>query len=172
VVLGRSMRIIVSDTSCVIDLRKGQLLDALLELPYTIAMPRPLFDDELLNLKAEEKERLLVCGLELLDVDGTSVNTARAYRKRFKRLGLYDCFALVVAEQLEKSILLTGDKNLKKVAIEQGVEAHGVLWATDQLHKHKCCSAQRLKNALRGFLEDPLVFVPDDLIHARLRRYR
>lgn len=166
------MRIIVSDTSCVIDLRKGQLLDVILELPYTIAMPRPLFDDELLSLKDEEKEKLLEGGLQLLDVDGAGVNAAQTYRENFKRLRLYDCFALVVAEKLENSILLTGDQNLKKVAVGRGVEAHGVLWATDQLYEHKCCSAQTLKNVLRSFLGDPLVFVPDDLIHARLRRYR
>lgn len=154
------MRVIVSDTSCVIDLRKGQLLEAILDLPYTIAMPRPLFDDELLSLKDEEKERLLKGGLEVLDVDGAGVKAARAYRKSFKRLRLYDCFALVVVEKLKSSILLTGDRNLKKVAIDSGVEAHGVLWATDQLYEHKCCSAQTLKNALRSFLGDPLVFVP------------
>jgi len=168
-----STRIVVSDTSCVIDLRKGQLLDAILALPYTIAMPQPLFDDELLSLKDEEKERLIESGLQIFDVDEAGVSAARAYRRSFKRLRLYDCFALVAAERKWKnSILLTGDRNLKKVAIDRGIKAHGVLWATDQLYEHKLCSAQTLENALHLFLEDSLVFIPDKLIHARLRRYR
>lgn len=169
----RSVRIIVCDTSCVIDLRKGQLLDIVLDLPCTIAIPRPLFDDELLGLADEEKKRLLEGGLRLLDMDEAGVKAARACRRNFKRLSLYDCFALVAAEGKWKNpILLTGDRNLKKVASDRGIEVHGVLWATDQLYEHKLCSVRTLKNALRRFLEDPLVLVPDDLIHTRLRRYR
>jgi len=127
-------------------------------------MPRPLFDDELMSLGDEEKERLLESGLQILDVSKTGVNAARAYRKRFKRLRLYDCFALAAAKKKWKhSILLTGDQNLNKVPTDRGVEAHGVLWAVNQLYEHKCCSSQTLKNALRRFLEDPLVFIPDDL---------
>ena len=49
------MRIIVSDTSCIIDLRKADLLEALLALPYTFVMPDALFEDELLSLTPAEK---------------------------------------------------------------------------------------------------------------------
>ena len=40
------MRIIVSDTSCMIDLRKAALLGAILALPYTLVMPDTLFEEE------------------------------------------------------------------------------------------------------------------------------
>lgn len=33
------MRIVVSDTTCMIDLRKVALLEAFLRLPYTVVMP-------------------------------------------------------------------------------------------------------------------------------------
>ena len=42
------MRIIVSDSSCIIDLGKSSLIRAVLQLPYTFVMPDVLFEDELL----------------------------------------------------------------------------------------------------------------------------
>ena len=51
------MRIIVSDTSCLIDLRKAALLAAFLRLPFgEILIPNSLFEDELLSFSVEEKE--------------------------------------------------------------------------------------------------------------------
>jgi hypothetical protein len=39
------MRLIVSDTSCLIDLRKASLLEALIRLPYEIGIPDVLFEE-------------------------------------------------------------------------------------------------------------------------------
>ena len=38
------MRIIVSDSSCLIDLRKVGLVEAFLKLPYEFLIPNTLFD--------------------------------------------------------------------------------------------------------------------------------
>ena len=57
------MRIIVSDSSCLIDLRKTSLLDVFLRLPYEILIPNTLFEDELLKFTAEQKKGLLRAGL-------------------------------------------------------------------------------------------------------------
>ena len=53
------MRIVVSDSSCLIDLRKASLLDALVRLPYELLIPNTLFEDELLKFTAEQKRALL-----------------------------------------------------------------------------------------------------------------
>jgi predicted nucleic acid-binding protein len=39
------MRLIVSDTSCLIDLRKASLLEALIRFPYEISIPEVLFEE-------------------------------------------------------------------------------------------------------------------------------
>ncbi len=52
------MRIVVSDTSCMIDLMKAALLDAVLSLPHTFVMPNTLFEDEWLSLSAKDKKLL------------------------------------------------------------------------------------------------------------------
>jgi len=39
------MRIVVSDSSCLIDLRKVSMLDSLLRLPYEFLIPNTLFEE-------------------------------------------------------------------------------------------------------------------------------
>jgi hypothetical protein len=58
------MRIIVSDSSCLIDLRKASLLNVFLRLPCEILVPDTLFEDELLlRFSPAQKELLLQGGL-------------------------------------------------------------------------------------------------------------
>jgi len=53
------MRIVVSDSSCLIDLRKVSLLDAFLKLPYEILIANTLFEEELLKFTGVQKRALL-----------------------------------------------------------------------------------------------------------------
>ena len=48
------MRIIVSDSSCLIDLRKGKLLGPFLKLPYELVIPDVLLENELLSFTKRE----------------------------------------------------------------------------------------------------------------------
>lgn len=58
------MRIIVSDSSCLIDLRKASLLEAFLRLLYEIVIPDTLFHEELLKFSEVQKAALLSNGLK------------------------------------------------------------------------------------------------------------
>ena len=164
------MQVIVSDSSCLIDLRKGGLLRALLRLPYTVVMPQPLFDDELLSISATEKAALTTGGLEVRELDSAAVTRAARYRREHVALRLNDCFALVLAEDTEDSVLLTGDRRLREVALASGVKAHGVLWATDRMRDHGAAGNDLLRAALEVFRDDPLVFLPEEEIRMRLKR--
>ncbi len=53
------MRIVVSDSSCLIDLRKVSMLDSLLKLPYDFLIPNTLFEEELLKFTAAQKKALI-----------------------------------------------------------------------------------------------------------------
>jgi hypothetical protein len=149
---------------------QGGLLEALLRLPYKFIMPDSLFDDEWLSLTATEKARLQKLGLDVHTLAGPLVGRAARYFNRHRRLKLNDCFALVLAEETEDSIHLTGDGLLRRIAEDRGIEARGVLWATDELESHKIVSPRRLHEALRLFYEDTLVFLPEEEILRRLRR--
>lgn len=165
-----AMRIVVSDTSCMIDLRKGGLLGAMLQLPYSFVMPDTLFENEWLGLSADEKRALLNLGLEVRTLPGSLVQRAAQYFNQHARLALNDCFALVLAEQNEDCILLTGDSLLRRIAAGKGIEVHGVLWVTDEMEAQGVISVEVLHNALQLFLEDELVFLPADETRQRIRR--
>jgi len=140
-------------------------------LPHTVVFPEPLFEDEALSISEAEKCRLQQLGLEVWTLPGPSVERAQDLRRAHRRLKLHDCFALIVAEEADESILLTGDKNLKTVAQGRELNAHGVLWATDEIYKHSLCDAAKLRAAMQLFLDHPLVFVPDPPIRERLGSY-
>ena len=52
------MQVIVSDTSCLIDLRVGNFLAPLFGLPYRFVIPTDLFESELLSFSLDEKTLL------------------------------------------------------------------------------------------------------------------
>jgi hypothetical protein len=72
------MRIVVSDSSCLIDLRKVLLLDALLRLPFEFLIPDTLFEDELVKFTATQKKALLRGGLKVIELPGERVLRAQA----------------------------------------------------------------------------------------------
>ena len=76
------MRIIVSDSSCLIDLRKGALLDVFLQLPYEVLIPNVLFEEELLKFTDEQKQSLVRGGIQVMDLPGESVLRAQAIARR------------------------------------------------------------------------------------------
>jgi predicted nucleic acid-binding protein len=164
------MRIIVSDTSCIIDLRKAALLQETLRLPYTFVTVNTLYEDEWLSLSDDEKKGLCDRGLEVRELPGPSVQRAQRYFNQHRRLKLNDCFALVLAEDTDESILLTGDGLLRRIAEDNGIEARGVLWITDELELHRVVTPARLLDVLRLFQQDPLVFLPKDELLRRIRR--
>ena len=70
------MRIIVSDSSCLIDLRKASLLATFLQLPYEILIPNTLFEEELLRFTDDEK-KLLRSAMKIMDLPANSVLRAQ-----------------------------------------------------------------------------------------------
>ncbi len=166
------MRIIISDSSCLIDLHKGGLLEAIFDLPFTFAIPQPLFDEELLSISPAEKESLLQLGMEVLIVPGEQVLTAQTYFNENRRLKLNDCFALAMAEAIAKAILFTGDQPLRVVAESKNVETHGVLWAIDMLEDHTDIAPATLIETLELYDNDPLVRLPEDEVRKRIRRLK
>ncbi len=165
------MRLIISDSSCLIDLRNGSLIEALLRLPYEIAIPDVLFEDELLSLSSREKSAMRRGGLKILEVSGLGVLRAREIAGNPK-LSLNDGFAFALAEQHPGCVLLTGDNALRRLAEASEIEVHGVLWAIDEIHRHQKASTQTLLDALLQFEADPAVHLPSRTLTAYIRRYR
>lgn len=165
------MRIIVSDTSCLIDLHKVELLLTLLDLPYTFVIPHTLFDDELSGLSDAERNALVDAGLEVRELDGDGVRASQRHFNDNPGLHLNDCFAMRMAEEIADAILMTGDATLREVAARLDIEVHGVLWVADEFDAHRIVDRPTLQAAVRAFRDDPLVFLPLEELALRIRRF-
>ena len=165
------MRLIVSDSSCLIDLRKASLLEAFLGLPYEILIPNTLFEEELVRFTQEQKDLLIQGGLQVMDLPGESVLRALALAGELPHLSIHDSFAYALAESYKDCILLTGDGGLRALAIDNGMEVHGVLWVIDEIHAHGLASTEDLLTVLRVFAEDASVRLPRRELAAQVRRY-
>jgi hypothetical protein len=62
------MRIIINDSSCLIDLRKAALLAETLLLPYTFIVALPLVASELLGFGPADWDDLKGRGLQIIDL--------------------------------------------------------------------------------------------------------
>ena len=168
----RPMQIIISDTSCLIDLRKGGLLSGLLALPYRFAIPLPLFEDELLDMSTREKAMLVESGLEVWELSGDQIKRASNIQRQNRALAINDCFVFVAASDAQDSVLLTGDGPLRQLASKQIIEVHGVLWAIDEIHESSLLPPQALYRALVIFENDPTVWLPTAEHSRRLRKFQ
>ena len=164
------MRIVVSDSSCLIDLRKASLLDVFLRLPYEFLIPNTLFEEELLKFTDEEKNILLHGGLQVMDLPGGTVARGVEIAGILSHLSVHDGLAFALAESVEACVLLTGDAKLRTLSESYDMEVHGMLWLLDEIHRHGLAPAEQLAAVLRGFDEDPTVRLPGRELAALLRR--
>lgn len=162
--------VVVNDASCLIDLRKGGLLQVLLRLPHRFVVPLPIRGSELLTFTPEDWRGLDAAGLETFDLPGERVAEALAFRGRYPRLSANDCFCLVTTQCHEAGVLLTGDRTLRNVATSASVRVHGVLWAVDELRDHGVCEPSLLVTALKAWRDDLTVFLPAEEIELRLKQ--
>ena len=160
---------VVNDASCLIDLRKGGLLGVLGALPYTIVLPLPIRASELLDFTDADWQTLDSTGMQTHDLTSEEVAAAATLRQKHPTLSINDCFCIATAQGLD-GIVLTGDAGLRKAADGLGLTVHGVLWVIDELSIAKACPSAILVHALRQWLEDASVFLPDHEVTKRIRR--
>ena len=161
------MRVLVSDTSVIIDLERGELLEVLFELNYEFAVPDLLFEAE---LKPYGGDRLLERGLRVEELDGSGVSKAIARRRETASLSLSDVFALTLASE-NGWALLTGDGPLRALAMAEKVECHGVLWVFDELEAAALRDAKALHSGLSQIAAHERCRLPGREIRSRLKRY-
>jgi predicted nucleic acid-binding protein len=164
------MRIIISDSSCLIDLRKAALLAAFLQLPYEILIPDTLFEEELLRFTDEEKT-LLGSALKVMDLPGKSVLRAQQVARDLPHLSIHDGFAFALAEDNPGCILLTADGDLRDLAEKHHIVVHGVLWVIDEIHANGLAAPADILTALRLFATDVTVRLPRRVIAAYIKRF-
>ena len=110
-----SHRVVVSDSSVLIDLERGSFFVAAFALRLEFCVPDLLYRRE---LEPYGGDRLRGMGLRILELDDIGVSLAVRYRQAVAALSLSDAFALALAHRTG-STLLTGDARLQRLASDK-----------------------------------------------------
>jgi hypothetical protein len=122
-------------------------------------------------MSGEWGTRLTALGLRIEELSGNSVAAALRYRSQRPYLSVPDSFALSLAKERAWP-LLTGDSELRSLAIRENVECHGVLWLLDQLEEASAAGLQRMYDGLLSLAVHPRCRLPKREVTIRLERYR
>lgn len=161
------MRILVSDTSVLIDLERGGFLDSCFSLPFEFAVPDLLYTRELDDYGGPA---LVTRGLRVEGLTSDEVTVAQRVRGEHPKLSLPDAFAYALAS-LRGWTLLTGDGELRALAQAQGMPFFGVLWVLDQLFEAHILDAAMLVAGLKAIAAHPRCRLPRVEIEVRLELY-
>lgn len=161
------MSFLVSDTSVIIDLDRGDLLEAAFHLEDQFVVPDLLFARE---LDADFGARLRGLGVVIESLDAGEVRRAAQLARTERRLSVADTFAFALAHGRGWT-LLTGDGTLRLVAEAQGIAVHGVLWIIDRIEETGLHDAPTLHACLSKAAAHPRCRLPRREVEVRLRRY-
>ncbi|PVM92159.1 hypothetical protein DDF62_03130 [Caulobacter radicis] len=162
------MGVLVSDTSIIIDLERGEILEAAFELAAEFVVPDLLFERELAGPLGD---RLIALGLRVEELAPAEVQSATILSRADRSLSLPDTFAFALA-QARRWTLLTGDAGLRRAAEAHQVDVHGALWVLDQLEAEGACDHDTLASALLKTSSHPRCRLPKAEVALRLARYQ
>lgn len=161
------MRVLVSDTSVLIDLERGDLLETCFTLPYRFAVPDVLYERE---LKPYYGDDLIDLGLEVVDSNDEITGLATTYARAVKALSAPDSFAIALAKTNEWE-LLAGDGALRTLATDEKVTCRGVLWLFDEVHSNGLVTSVVLHESLTTIGDHSRCRLPKVEIRRRLELY-
>ena len=162
-----SQRIVVSDSSVLIDLERGCLFDAAFALPLDFCVPDLLHR---LELEPYVGNELVAKGLQILELDGHGVAQAARYHQTERAISSSDAFALALAHRTG-GILLTGDARLRRLAVREKVACHGVLWLIDRMFEHRSATPKQLHAGLMKIRDHPRCRLPKAEVNKRLHAF-
>jgi hypothetical protein len=161
------MIILVADSSVLIDLERGDLLEVALSGPDTLAAPDFLYDAEIREYGGPELLRL---GLKIVELDAAEMTVAQEVFNGQKTMSLADCTAYIGSRRPEHE-LLTNDRPLRAYAEANGVRCHGVLWLLDRLHDAGTTPPEALHEGLSRIAAHQRCRLPPPEVAIRLRRW-
>jgi hypothetical protein len=161
------MIILVSDTSILIDLERGSLLQAAFSCGLTMIVPDLLYERE---LEPENGPFLRKLGLGVVALTPEEVTYAQRLKAECKNLSLPDCFALSCAARTDH-VLVTGDSSLRNEAIVRLGKAYGLLWMLDRMAESQIISRAQLYDGLSRIAAHPRCRLPHADVQVRLKAW-
>lgn len=161
------MIILVSDTSVLIDLERGGLLEAAFACGHQLVVPDYLYVTE---LEPENGALLIEMGLNVVELTSEEVAFAQTANSATPALSLADCFALSCARR-PQHMLITGDKTLRSSADGESVSCRGLLWLLDQMEASGVIAPVSLAEGLQKIAAHPRCRLPKHDVGERLAKW-
>lgn len=145
-------KIVLNDTNIIIDLMSVNLFDSLFHLPWEVHIT-DMVKEELTH----ERQHTLVekaIGRRCLLVDSFTGEEIGEIHERHEQisqranLSVCDCSVWYASEKHGYTVL-TGDKKLRKVVEECGIEAHGILYVIQAMVDEQLISPSEAINMLK-----------------------
>lgn len=161
------MIILVSDTSVLIDLERGGLLEAVFSCGLTLVVPDILYENE---LEKENGPYLRALGLGVVTLTPSEVAYVQELKTHRPVLSLPDCFALCCAMRPAHA-LVTGDKAMRNEAKARIENVFGLLWLLDKMAASGAVEAAQLHAGLSRIAGHARCRLPREEVNARLAEW-
>lgn len=161
------MPVLVSETSVLIDLERGRLLEEMFSLPFEFAVPDLLYARELTGPFGDQ---LVALGLRIEILTPAELARATTVHRQNAALSMPDTFAFAIAESRNWT-LLTGDGGLRELALAERIEMRRVLWLFDQLADGNHVGFDRLHTGLTTIFAHPRCRLPAHEVRRCLARF-
>ncbi len=161
------MQLLISDANILIDMEVGGILAQMFALEYEFAVPDVLFQEELNH----HHPHLVEMGLQLHELQAESIAYVMEIKQRPNnmRVSTNDLFALSLAKQ-KNCRLITGDRALRRLSEDEGVQVHGTIWIVDQMLNAELINCEQAEEAYRLMIESGSR-LPQDDIEDQIGRY-
>lgn len=162
------MIILVSDTSVLLDLERGQCLESCFKLPGCVfAVSDLLYKRELAQSGGPDLCKL---GLKIESLSSAEVSSAQVLRQGHPKLSLPDAYAFTLAKT-KPWPLLASDGELRSLAQQHKMAMHGVLWVFDQLFDGRIVDGRALAAGLMMLSGHPRCRLPKADVQMRLTAF-
>lgn len=161
------MKVLVSDSSVLIDLLRYQIIRHLAGLPYDFVIPDITLETELLEDRDQTIELIRVARIESLSEEEMVILLRN--REAYAQLSVPDCAALAIVES-RRWTLLAGDSLMRQIARDRGFDVRGTLWIMDEYRQHGLMTDNTLLAVFEQMVEDPRIRLPKGEIRSRIRR--
>jgi hypothetical protein len=160
--------VLVSDTSILIDLERGGLLEATFSCGFSFAVPDLLYQRE---LEQENGPYLRTLGLGVLSLSPEEMEFAQSLRIARQSLSLPDCFALSFSQRANHA-LVSSDKSLRNEAKARGLTVYGLLWLLDRMIESNNVPKNFVCDGLARIWAHARTRLPEDEVKARLASWQ
>jgi len=162
------MKVLVSDSSVLIDLLRYRLIGLLARLPHEFIVSDITLAVELIR-DDDQTTDLLEAILRVESLTSDEMSLLEDFGMRFPPLSVPDCAALALVESRGLP-LLAGDALMREVARGLGHEVRGTLWIIDEYLQRNIVAADVILKVLRRMYKDPRIRLPHSEIGKRIKK--